>query len=127
VNNARSLLKPLAHYVNTHIMAWGVDDPWPDPAQSEPTNWGSLDYRMKLILATGAIPVITLAEAPWWMKGQLQPDGITRLLTQAEEWSDIAYAARVLDNKMNAWGAPCAAAEAYAPPRSRLTAIRSSC
>src|SRR5258708_30724229 len=26
-----------------------------------------------------------------------------------------------------AWGAPCAAADAYAPPRSRLTAIRSSC
>ncbi len=103
VNNARSLLKHMARYVNTQIMAWGVDDPWPDPAQSEPTNWSSLDNRMKLILATGAIPVITLAEAPWWMKGQLQPDGTTRLLTQADEWSDIAYSSRVLDNKMNAW------------------------
>lgn len=103
VNNARSLLKGLARYANTPIMGWGVDDPWPDPTQSEPTNWGSLDQRMKLILSTGATPVITLAEAPWWMKGQLQPDGTTQLLTSADEWADIAYASRVLDNEMDAW------------------------
>jgi hypothetical protein len=103
VNNARTLLKGLARYINTPIMAWGVDDPWPDPAQKEPTNWSSLDARMKLILTTGGIPVLTLAEAPWWMKGQLQPDGTTKLLTRADEWADIAYASRVLDNKMDAW------------------------
>ncbi len=103
VQNARTLLKGLGGYVNTSIMAWGVDDPWPDPALKEPTNWSSLDARMKLILSTGHIPVITLAEAPWWMKGQLQPDGTTKLLTPADEWTDLAYASRVLDNKMDAW------------------------
>jgi hypothetical protein len=103
VHSARSLLTRLGGYVNTSIMAWGVDDPWPDPVQKEPTNWSSLDARMKLILATGSIPVITLAEAPWWMKGQLQPDGTTKLLTQADEWTDLAYTSRVLDNKMDAW------------------------
>ncbi len=103
VNSARSLLKGMARYVNTPIMGWGVADPWPDPTQSEPTNWSSLDQRMKLILSTGATPVITLAEAPWWMKGQLQPDGTTTVLTRSDEWADIAYASRVLDDKMGAW------------------------
>jgi len=37
------------------------------------------------------------------MKGVLQPDGTTRLIAQSEEWSDIAYMARVLDNNMDAW------------------------
>ncbi|HEY7122639.1 MAG TPA: hypothetical protein VH540_01690 [Ktedonobacterales bacterium] len=103
VNQARSLLKGVARYVDTSIMGWGVDDPWPDPNQSEPSNWSSLDAHMRLILATGGIPVLTLAEAPWWMKGQLQPNGTTRLLTQADEWADIAYGSRVLDNKLDAW------------------------
>lgn len=103
VNNARTLLRGLARYINTPLMAWGVDDPWPDPTQNEPTNWRSLDERMKLILATGGIPVITLAEAPWWMKGQLQPDGTTTLLTRADEWANIAYTSRLLDNKLDAW------------------------
>ncbi len=84
-------------------MAWGVDDPWPDPSQAEPRNWSSLDNRLHLILETGGIPVITLSEAPWWMKGQLEPDGTTRLIAQSEEWSDVAYAARILDDKMGAW------------------------
>lgn len=103
VTSARSLLKGLARYVNTSIMGWGADDPWPDPTQSEPSNWSSLDQRLRLLLATGSIPVITLAEVPWWMKGQLQPDGTTRLLTASNEWADIAYASRVLDNKLDAW------------------------
>ncbi|HEU5383123.1 MAG TPA: hypothetical protein VFV38_47590, partial [Ktedonobacteraceae bacterium] len=103
VGKARALLKGLGHYVNTSIMGWGVDDPWPDPTQSEPTNWSSLDKRMQLILTTGSVPVITLAEAPWWMKGQLQSDGKTRLLRRADEWTDLAYSSRVLDNKMGAW------------------------
>src|SRR5258708_14099368 len=103
VNHARSLLKQMARYVNTNIMAWGLDDPWPDPTQSEPTDWNSLDTRMGLILDTGAVPVITLTEAPWWMKGQLQSDGTTRSLTSDEEWSDIAYSSPLLDKKMYAW------------------------
>jgi hypothetical protein len=103
IDNVKSLMKQGIPYVNTPIMAWGVGDPWPDPSRPQPTNWGDLDKRMQLIVQTGGIPVITLAEAPWWMKGQLQANGKTRLITKAEEWSDVAYAARILDNKMNAW------------------------
>ena len=103
VNNAKSLIQKGVTYINTPIMAWGVDDPWPDPSQPGPTNWESLDARMHLILETGGIPVITLSEAPWWMKGVLQSDGTTTLITQDEEWSDISYSARILDNKMDAW------------------------
>jgi len=84
-------------------MAWGVDDPWPDPSQAEPGNWSTLDSRLQLIIDTGGIPVITLSEAPWWMKGELQSDGSTRLIMHSEEWSNIAYSARILDNKMDAW------------------------
>ena len=103
VNRVKSLIKNAIPYENTPIMAWGVDDPWPDPSQQEPGNWSSLDTRMQLIMETGGIPVISLAEAPWWMKGVLQADGTTRLITRSEEWSDIAYKARILDNKMAAW------------------------
>jgi len=99
----KSLIKQAIPYINTPIMAWGVGDPWPNPSQAEPTNWGDLDKRMQLIVQTGSIPVLTLAEAPWWMKGQLQANGKTRLLTSAEEWTDIAYQSRILDNKLNAW------------------------
>ncbi len=103
VNNAKSLIKQAFPYEDTPIMAWGTPDPWPDPNQPEPTNWGYLDGRLQLISDTGGIPVITLSEAPWWMKGQLQPDGTTRLLQASDEWSDIAYNSRILDNEMGAW------------------------
>jgi hypothetical protein len=99
-------------------MAWGAPDPWPDPNQSEPSNWSYLDGRMHLIEQTGGIPVISLGEAPWWMKGQLQANGTTTTLTQDQEWSDIAYSARVLDNKMDAWLhlVQCTAERYMAPP-----------
>ena len=103
VNNAKSLIKQAFPYEDTPIMAWGAPDPWPDPNQPEPTNWGYLDSRLRLISDTGGIPVITLSEAPWWMKGQLQANGTTRLLSSADEWSDIAYNSRILDNEMDAW------------------------
>lgn len=103
VNNVKSFIKKAIHYVNTPTMAWGLPDPWPDPSQPEPGNWASLDSRIQLIIQTGSTPVITLNEAPWWMKGQLQPDGTTRTIAQSEEWSDTAFAARVLDNRMDAW------------------------
>lgn len=100
----QSLIKNAMRYENTHIMAWGLDNPWPDPAQSEPTNWAGLDSRLQLIRDTRGTPVITLSEAPWWMKGQLQPDGTTRVLTQRDEHSEKLYFdSRVLDNKMSAW------------------------
>lgn len=103
INRVKALIGSAVSYINTPIMAWGVSDPWPDPTQPEPTHWSSLDSRLQLILATGGTPVITLAEAPWWMKGELQPDGTTRLLSESEEWSDTAYASRILDNKMGDW------------------------
>ena len=103
VSNVKSLIRGAIPYEATSIMAWGIDDPWPDPSQPEPTNWATLDSRIQLIQQTGGIPVLTLAEAPWWMKGQLQADGTTRQLTQADEWSGIAYSSRILDNKMSAW------------------------
>ncbi len=46
INNVKSLIKNAIPYENTHIMAWGVDDPWPDPSQTEPNNWSSLDSRI---------------------------------------------------------------------------------
>ena len=103
INKAKSLIKQAFPYEDTAIMAWGAPDPWPDPSQAEPTNWQYLDNRLNLITSTGGIPVLTLSEAPWWMKGQLQANGTTRLLTAADEWSDIGYGSRILDNQMGAW------------------------
>ncbi|MGZ3623653.1 MAG: hypothetical protein ACXWPS_00840 [Ktedonobacteraceae bacterium] len=103
ISNVKSLIEQGIPFVNNPIMAWGVDDPWPNPSQAKPSNWSSLDTNLQLILQTGGIPVITLSEAPWWMKGQLEPDGSTRLLKQSDEWSNIAYSSRILDNNMGAW------------------------
>lgn len=103
IENVKSLIKQGIPFENTHIMAWGAPDPWPDPSQPEPSDWGYLDGRLQQILQTGGTPVITFCEAPWWMKGQLQPDGSTRSLQPSDEWSDIAYNSRILDNKMDAW------------------------
>jgi hypothetical protein len=37
------------------------------------------------------------------MKGKLEADGTTRLLSAADEWSAVAYSSRILDNMMAAW------------------------
>lgn len=103
INNVKSLIRNGIPYMNTHIMGWGPSDPWPDPSSPEPTSWGSLDRHMQHVLDTGATPVLTLMNAPWWMKGQRQADGSTRLLTQSEEWADIGTSSRVLDNQMDKW------------------------
>ena len=103
VNRVKSLIKNAIPFEATPIMAWGISDPWPNPSQSEPGDWNLLDSRLQQIIETGGTPVLTLNEAPWWMKGQLQPDGTTKLLTQAEEWTGVAYSSRVLDNKMGSW------------------------
>lgn len=103
IDNVKSLIKQGIPFENTPIMAWGAPDPWPDPSQPEPSNWGYLNGRLQQILQTGGTPIITLCEAPWWMKGQLQPDGSTLSLQPSDEWSAIAYNSRIMDTKMNAW------------------------
>jgi hypothetical protein len=103
VESAINLLNQAPRYVNAHIMAWGSGDPWPDPGRTEPYDFGSLDETLNLIVNAGCTPVLTLCEAPWWMKGRLESDGSTTLLTQAQEWDDIAYNSRILDNRMDQW------------------------
>src|SRR5689334_4588364 len=60
IKRVKGLIKQAITYQATPIMAWGGPDPWPDPAQHEPDDWSYLDGRLKLILDTGGIPVITL-------------------------------------------------------------------
>ena len=103
VQSAMGLISHGLSFVNVHIMAWGAEDPWPDPSKSEPDNWESLDRKMQLALSTNTISVITLCEAPWWMKGRLNADGSTTLLTSDDDFGEIAYESRILDNKMDAW------------------------
>ena len=103
IQHASTLLQGSVTYQNTPIMGWGLPDPWPDQSASEPSDWSALDARLRLIGETGGVPVLTLCEAPWWMKGQLQPNGATIPLTQADEWSTRAYSSRILDDKMGAW------------------------
>src|SRR5436305_12751924 len=103
VANVQALMRGTITYENTHVMGWSAPDPWPDPTTPDPTDWGIIDQRLQHAVAIGANPVISLDEAPWWMKGQLQADGTTKLLTAAAEWNNIAYGSRILDNKMGDW------------------------
>lgn len=103
VERAKELVKEGLSFINQPIMGWGSDDPWPDPDQAEPNNWNTLDNKMQIALDAGVTPVITLCEAPWWMKGQLQPDGSTKLLTKDDEFQPISTSSRILDNKMDDW------------------------
>ena len=103
IRNVKTLISKAIPFQNTPIMAWGLPDPWPDPRTQDPTDWAALDARLRFIISTGGVPVITLSEAPWWMKGQLQSNGRTRVLTQADEWSTRAFSSRILDNEMAMW------------------------
>ena len=103
VQTTKSLASNGLSFINQYIMGWGTDDPWPDPMQSEPNNWSTIDKKMNIVLDTGLTSVITLCEAPWWMKGELQQDGTTKLLTRDDNFAEIAYTSRILDNKMSAW------------------------
>src|SRR5215472_3967613 len=39
LQRAQSLIRKAFSFENTYIMAWGMPDPWPDPAQPAPTDW----------------------------------------------------------------------------------------
>src|SRR5437667_15454 len=52
IDNVKSLIKQGIPFENTPIMAWGAPDPWPDPSQPEPSNWGYLNGRLQQILQT---------------------------------------------------------------------------
>jgi hypothetical protein len=103
VNNVESMIKQSTKYVNTPIMGWGLPDPWPDPSTPDPTDWTDLDARVQMAVNLGETPIITLAIAPWWMKGVYEGHGKTQALTADDEWGSSAYDARILDNKMGAW------------------------
>lgn len=96
-SRARLVLESTTIHQNQHIMGWGADDPWPNPADKEPSNWGTLDQRLRLIIESGGLPVITLAEAPWWMKG----------IPRDQEWAQVAYERRVRDDHLADWVKLC--------------------
>jgi len=77
VLSAQQVLSRAVTYVEQPIMGWGVGNPEPRPGVFD---WAGLDRRVAFIEASGAIPVLTLAGAPDWMKGR--PEGTT-------DWSRI--------------------------------------
>ncbi|BCL81645.1 hypothetical protein ccbrp13_41100 [Ktedonobacteria bacterium brp13] len=101
--NVQSMIKQGVKYVNTPIMGWGLPDPWPDPSTPGPTDWSALDGRVQMAKNLGETPIITLAIAPWWMKGTYVGHGKTQPLTADQEWQSVAFDSRILDNKMDAW------------------------
>src|SRR5690349_16887214 len=50
VQRALGLIGQGLSFVNVHMMASGGEDPWPDPAKSEPGNRASLDRKMQVAL-----------------------------------------------------------------------------
>jgi hypothetical protein len=125
VTNARTLMAQGIAFANNPIMAWGTADPWPDPTTANPTNWASLDQQMQNITNAGCTPMLTLCEAPWWMKGQYQANGSTMLIPNINgEWSSYSnsgtytdfrglsytnytspdpYSCRIIDGQMTNW------------------------
>ena len=102
VESARTLLRESVAFFNQHIQAWGAGSLWFDPKKSGP-DFRDLDSRIQIALDLGLKPMITLMNAPWWMKGRLNADGSTTRLTRADEWAEIAYGSRILDNRMDDW------------------------
>ena len=103
VQKVQTLIRDGIAMVNEHIMGWGADDPWPDPNKMEPDNWETLDKKMQMVVTTGTTAVLTLCEAPWWMKCYLKNDGSTALLSRSDDFTAMAYSSRILDNKMDDW------------------------
>lgn len=66
VERARGIFESFSDVNNQHIMGWGADNPW--PKEDGPMSFGSLDYRIGLMKSLGGEPMITLCQAPGWMK-----------------------------------------------------------
>jgi hypothetical protein len=96
--SARSVVASSTRFENTHIQGWGVSNPWPDPNRANPHAWEDLDTRIALMVANGTTPMITMAEAPWWMKGQRQADGSVKLIPDARgEYEPYTYTTAFTD------------------------------
>lgn len=68
VVSAKNLLANGVTFQNQHIIGFGADNLWDDPAKSVADwNWTALDNRVKLMRDTGGTPVLTLCCAATWM------------------------------------------------------------
>ncbi|MCC5578606.1 xylan 1,4-beta-xylosidase [Microtetraspora sp. AC03309] len=93
---AREALGARAVVQNQHIMGFGAGNPEPKPGEYD---FSSLDERVRLMVETGAAPVITLCCAPDWMKGGRSGDTDWSLLEIAprhEHFPDFARLAAAM-------------------------------
>ncbi len=86
----------------THVHGFGVLSPWPQPEDPEPWNWGTLDGQMNVFNEIGGEKAVILYGFPWWMRGVLNKDGTTTLLTSSDQFSDDG---RILTSRMAAFDA----------------------
>lgn len=94
VTNARALTTAGIAFVNTPIMAWGPGDPWPTPGTTlAPTgaNWQTLDNQITNVIRAGCVPMITLCEAPWWLKGYFVGTNTMLIPDINGEWASYTY------------------------------------
>ena len=100
VTNARALMAQGIAFVNTPIMAWGPGDPWPTPGTTlTPTgsSWQSLDLQISNVISAGCVPMITLCEAPWWMKGYYTGTNTMLIPNVNGEWGSHTYTSAYTD------------------------------
>ncbi len=65
-DDGKKILQSSLGMINVQIMGWGAENPEPSPGNY---NWDSLDARVKIMLDSGATPMLTFCGAPDWMKG----------------------------------------------------------
>lgn len=98
--NAKALLADAIAINASHVHGFGVAAIWPQPTDPAPWNWGTLDAQMGVFSEMGGEKAIILYGFPWWMRGILNSDGTTTLLTSADQFSDEG---RVLTSQMDAF------------------------
>ncbi len=84
----------------THVHGFGIAALWPQPDAG--WNWSTLDAQMEVFKETGGQKAIILYGFPWWMRGVLNADGTTRLLTSTDQFLTEG---RILTSKMEAFDA----------------------